>query len=179
MLAFQQFIEYICISLNFLLLSVDLYDKNIIMALQQNGRISNKDLAEQVALSPAPCWRRVDALQKSGLIKGYSVVLDQEKLGLNITAFAFIALDNHHPETVKVFDECIRQWPEVLECHATSGEHDYLLKIVTADMQSYNQLIYDHILSIPHIRSINTSFSMRQKKTTAHLPLNQVADQHG
>lgn len=153
---------------------MDNFDKNIIQALQQNGRISNKELAEQVALSPAPCWRRVDALQKDGLIKGYSVVLDQEKLGLNITAFAFITLDNHHPETVKVFDEGIKQWPEILECHATSGEHDYLLKIVSADMQSYNQLIYDKILTIPHIRSVNTSFSMRQKKRTAHLPLDQI-----
>ncbi len=153
---------------------MDQYDINIIQQLQINGRISNKDLAKQVALSPAPCWRRVDALRHSGLIKGYSVVLDQEKLGLTITAFAFIALDNHHPETVKIFDQGIRQWPEILECHATSGEHDYLLKIVSKDMQSYNQLIYDKILTLPHIRSINTSFSMQQKKRTAHLPLDHV-----
>ena len=153
---------------------MDKYDKRIINQLQEDGRISNKDLAEKVALSPAPCWRRVDALQKSGLIKGYSVVLDQEMLGLNITAFAFVTLDNHHPETVKHFDEGIKQWPEIMECHATSGEHDYLLKIVSKDMQSYNQLIYDNILALPHIRSINTSFSMRQKKRTAHLPLDNI-----
>ncbi len=155
---------------------MDKYDKKIINQLQQDGRISNKDLAEKVALSPAPCWRRVDALQKSGLIKGYSVDLDQEMLGLNITAFAFITLDNHHAETVKLFDEGIRQWPEILECHATSGEQDYILKIVSKDMQSYNQLIYDKILALPHIRSINTSFSMRQKKRTAHLPLDNIAE---
>ena len=143
---------------------MDKYDRDILKVLQSEGRISNKDLAQKVALSQAPCWRRVDALQKSGLIKGYTAIVDQEKVGLNITAFAQITLDNHHPETVQRFDQGIQQWPEILECHATSGEYDYLLKIVTRDMNSYNHLIYDKILTLPSIRSVNTSFSMKQKK---------------
>lgn len=150
---------------------MDKYDREILKVLQSEGRISNKDLAHKVALSQAPCWRRVDALQKSGLIKGYTAIVDQEKVGLNITAFAQITLDNHHPETVQRFDQGIQQWPEILECHATSGEYDYLLKIVTRDMNSYNHLIYDKILTLPSIRSVNTSFSMQQKKRTSHLPI--------
>lgn len=150
---------------------MDKYDREILKVLQSEGRISNKDLAKQVALSQAPCWRRVNALQKSGLIKGYTAIVDQEKVGLNITAFAQITLDNHHPETVQYFDQGIQQWPEILECHATSGEYDYLLKIVTRDMNSYNHLIYDKILTLPSIRSVNTSFSMQQKKRTSHLPI--------
>ena len=150
---------------------MDKYDRDILKVLQSEGRISNKDLAQKVALSQAPCWRRVDALQKSGLIKGYTAIVDQEKVGLNITAFAQITLDNHHPETVQRFDQGIQQWPEILECHATSGEYDYLLKIVTRDMNSYNHLIYDKILTLPSIRSVNTSFSMQQKKRTSHLPI--------
>lgn len=153
---------------------MDKYDRDILKVLQSEGRISNKDLAQKVALSQAPCWRRVDALQKSGLIKGYTAIVDQEKVGLNITAFAQITLDNHHPETVQRFDRGIQQWPEILECHATSGEYDYLLKIVTRDMNSYNRLIYDKILMLPSIRSVNTSFSMQQKKRTSHVPISDA-----
>lgn len=150
---------------------MDNYDRKILQALQLDGRITNKQLAEQVSLSQAPCWRRVDALEKNGLITGYTAIVDQQKLGLNLTAFAQISLDNHHPDTVKRFDEGIQQWPEILECHATSGEYDYLLKIVATDMQSYNQLIYEKILRLPSIRSVNTSFSMQEKKRTSQLPI--------
>lgn len=152
---------------------MDAYDRKILKALQLNGRITNKDLARQVSLSQAPCWRRVDALEKSGLIKGYTAVVDQDMLGLSLTAFAQITLDNHHAETVEQFDQAIQQWPEILECHATSGEYDYLLKIVTQDMNSYNHLIYEKVLRLSSIRSINTSFSMRQKKRTSHLPIDR------
>ena len=152
---------------------MDIYDKKILRALQDDGRISNKDLAEQVSLSQAPCWRRVDALEKQGLIKSYTAIVDQEMLGLNLTAFAQISLDNHHPETVKLFDQGIQQWPEILECHATSGEYDYLLKIITQDMNSYNRLVHEKILRLPSIRSVNTSFSMQQKKRTSQLPIGE------
>jgi DNA-binding Lrp family transcriptional regulator len=150
---------------------MDSFDKKILVALQKDGRITNKDLAKQVSLSQAPCWRRVDALEKQGLITGYTAIVDQQKLGLNLTAFAQISLDNHHPDTVHQFDEGIQQWPEILECHATSGEYDYLLKIVATDMQTYNQLIYEKILRLPSIRSVNTSFSMQEKKRTSQLPV--------
>ncbi len=155
---------------------MDFYDKKILKALQLDGRITNKDLAKQVSLSQAPCWRRVDALEKQSIIKGYTAIVDQDKLGLSITAFAQITLDNHHPETVEQFDQGVQQWPEILECHATSGEYDYLLKIVARDMNDYNQLIYEKILRLPSIRSINTSFSMQQKKRTSHLPIDGNRD---
>ncbi|WP_246027015.1 Lrp/AsnC family transcriptional regulator [Marinicella litoralis] len=155
----------------YMLLYMDIFDKKILKALQSDGRITNKDLAERVSLSQAPCWRRVDALEKQGLIKGYTAIVDQEMLGLSLTAFAQITLDNHHQSTVEKFDHGIQQWPEILECHATSGEYDYLLKIVTQDMNSYNQLIYEKILRLPSIRSVNTSFSMQQKKRTSQLPI--------
>lgn len=150
---------------------MDNYEKNILKYLQLDGRISNKELAEKVSLSQAPCWRRVDALQKQGVITGYTTLLDQEKLGLTIIAFAQITLDNHHSDTVDLFDNAIAQLSEVLECHATSGEYDYLLKIITKDMKSYNQLVYEKILTLPSIRSVNTSFSMIQKKQTTILPI--------
>jgi len=150
---------------------MDTFDRKILTILQDNGRLTNKELAEAVLLSPSPCWRRVQALEKSGIIQGYRAVLNQEKLGLTITAFAHITLDNHHTETVAAFDRAILQWPEVLECHATSGDHDYLLKIVTRDMPAYNRFVSDRLLKLPAIRAINSSFSLNCKKNTTHLPL--------
>jgi len=150
---------------------MDEFDKKILQLLQEDGRMSNKLLAQEVSLSQAPCWRRVDNLQKKGIIKGYTALLDQSKLGLTITAFAQVMLENHHPESLEIFSRSIMDLPEVLECHATSGAYDYLLKIVAIDMQHYNTFIDEKILRIPSIRSVNSSFSMMQKKQTTVLPL--------
>jgi DNA-binding Lrp family transcriptional regulator len=150
---------------------MDAYDRKILTLLQTQGRLTNKELAEAVMLSPSPCWRRVQRLETSGIIQGYRAVLDQEKLGLTITAFAHVTLDNHHSDTVAAFDRAILQWPEVLECHATSGDSDYLLKIVTRDMPAYNRFLSEKLLTLPAIRAINSSFSLNCKKNTTDLPL--------
>jgi len=153
---------------------MDKYDIKILEAIQQNGRISNKDLAKLVNLSPAPCWRRMQSLEKNGHIKKYTALLNHEKIGLTITAFAHVSLDDHHEKTVKSFDKAIADWPEVQECHATSGGYDYLLKITTVDMQAYNNFMYDNLLKLKAIRSVNTSFSMKQKKMSTQLPLTHL-----
>jgi DNA-binding Lrp family transcriptional regulator len=150
---------------------MDKYDINILSAIQKNGRISNINLAKCVDLSPAPCWRRMNALEEAGYIKRYTALLNHEKVGLTITAFAHVSLDNHHSITVKSFDKAIANWQEVQECHATSGGYDYLLKIITVDMQEYNNFMYEKLLKLKAIRSVNTSFSMVQKKLSTELPL--------
>jgi len=155
---------------------MDKYDIKILQAIQNNGRISNKELAEEVNLSPAPCWRRMKQLEQDGCIKRYTALLNHEKLGLAITAFAHVSLDNHHTNTVKSFDKAIMQWPEVQECHATSGGYDYLLKITTVDMNAYNYFLYDKLLKLKAIRSVNTSFSMVQKKVSTELSLLHLQD---
>lgn len=153
---------------------MDIYDIKILKAIQQDGRISNKELAKKVNLSPAPCWRRMHALEESGYIKSYTALLDHKKIGLTITAFAHVSLDDHHEKTVKSFDQAIANWPEVQECHATSGGYDYLLKITTVDMQDYNDFMYEKLLKLKAIRSVNTSFSMMQKKVSTQLSLNHL-----
>ena len=150
---------------------MDKYDIKILQALQQNGRISNKELANAVNLSPAPCWRRMSALEEKGYIKRYTALLNHEKVALSITAFAHVSLDDHHANTVKSFDKAIAKWSEVQECHATSGGYDYLLKIITVDMRAYNDFMYEKLLKLKAIRSVNTSFSMMQKKVSTELPL--------
>jgi DNA-binding Lrp family transcriptional regulator len=153
---------------------MDKYDIKILQTLQKNGRISNKELADVVNLSPAPCWRRTSVLEQRGYIKSYTALLNHEKIGLTITAFAHVSLDDHHANTVKSFDKAMAKWPEVQECHATSGGYDYLLKIITADMQAYNYFMYEKLLKLKAIRSVNTSFSMMQKKVSTELPLNHL-----
>jgi DNA-binding Lrp family transcriptional regulator len=153
---------------------MDKYDIKILEAVQQNGRISNKELAELVNLSPAPCWRRMNALEEKGYIKRYTALLNHERIGLTITAFAHVSLDDHHSNTVKSFDKAIANWSEVQECHATSGGYDYLLKIIAVDMQAYNNFMYEKLLKLKAIRSVNTSFSMMQKKVSTQLPLSHL-----
>ncbi len=153
---------------------MDKYDIKILEEIQRNGRISNKELAEIVNLSSAPCWRRMNVLEEQGYIKSYTALLNKEKVGLTITAFAHISLNDHHEKTVAEFDNSIANWQEVQECHATSGGYDYLLKIATVDMQAYNTFMYENLLKLKGIRSVNTSFSMVQKKVSTQLPLSHL-----
>jgi len=146
-------------------------DLAILEQLQSDGRISNRDLAAAVSLSPSPCWRRVRALEDSKLIKGYTAILDPAQLGLNILAFAHVSLVDHHPETVQRFDQSIARAPEVLECFMTSGDHDYMLKVVTRDMASYQDFLSEKLLRMPCVQTVNTSFALKQKKYSTRLPL--------
>ena len=116
-----------------LAVTIDRYDKSILKALQKDGRLSNRDLADQVGLSAAPCWRRVKRLEDHGFIRNYIARLDPEKIGLKSIAFAEVALDNHHPDTLESFSRVIAGCSEILECHSVSGKCDYLLKIITMD----------------------------------------------
>jgi DNA-binding Lrp family transcriptional regulator len=150
---------------------LDELDRRILRELQPNAHLSNRDLAERVGLSPAPCWRRVRRLEKEGFVSGYVTLLDAEAVGLPVTAYLHISLDDHHPQTVARFDALIRRLPEVLECHAMSGETDYLLKVVARSMSDYEAFLSRHLLPEAAVRSVNTSFVLKRKKLTTVLPL--------
>jgi len=153
----------------------DKLDISILKELQRNGRISNRDLARKVSLSPSPCWRRLHGLENAGIINHYAAVLDRHKVGLPILGFAHITLHDHYPETVRKFDEAIMGAPQVLECHATSGEHDYMLKVVAKDMLSYQEFLSNDLLATGVVRTVNTSFVLKQQKNTTVLPLEQLS----
>lgn len=151
-------------------------DVAILRHLQEDGRISNRDLASRVSLSPSPCWRRVRALEEQQVIRGYTALLDPDKLGLRVVAFAHVSLVDHHPPTVARFDRKISEAPEVLECFMTSGDHDYMLKVVTRDMSSYQDFLSEKLLSLDCVRTVNTSFALKQKKLSTRLPLQQAME---
>ncbi len=155
-------------------MELDKLDISILGVMQNNGRLSNRDLAKEVSLSPSPSWRRLRALEDEGVIKRYTAVVDRQKVGLSIMGFAHVTLNDHSSDKVKSFDRAILEAPQVLECHATSGEHDYMLKVVAPDMASYQDFLSEFLLKIGVVRTVNTSFVLKQQKNTTVLPLDQI-----
>lgn len=151
--------------------TLDRLDRRILDELQTEARISNQELAKRVGLSPAPCWRRLRRLENAGLIAGHVTLLNAQAIGLPILAYAQVSLENHHPESVRQFDQMIAERPEVLECHSMSGTNDYLLRIVAASIEAYEKFMSTHLLQLRAVRSVNTSFVLRTKKFTTRLPV--------
>jgi DNA-binding Lrp family transcriptional regulator len=159
---------------------LDPIDRKLLTLLQMDGNLSNQDLAERCALSAPACWRRVRRLEEAGVIRRYVALLDSSKVGFGLLVFAFVDLENHHADTVADFDRFVAERAEILECHMLSGNHDYLLRIVAADMQAYEEFLRLRLLPTPCVRSVNTSFSMNAKKMTTALPIDGVAQRpHG
>lgn len=153
-------------------MQLDRYDWQILRVLQQDGRISNQDLAERIGLSPSPCLRRVRALEESGLITGYRALLDAKKLGLSLMALIQISMDRHTPERFTSFDAAIAEIPELLECLLITGQDaDYQLKVVVRDMDAYQELLLDRITRIPGVTGVHSSFVLRRVVDRTALPL--------
>src|ERR1700761_384433 len=151
--------------------TLDRVDRRILDELQGDARVPNQELAKRVGLSPAPCWRRLRRLEEEGFISGYATLLNGSAIGLALPGYAMVTLENHHPEAVRQFDRLIQDRPEVLECHSMSGANDYLLRIVAASMEAYEHFLSTQVLQLAAVRSVNTSFVLRTKKSTPRLPV--------
>ncbi len=153
-------------------MELDRYDKRILDVLQQEGRISNQDLADRIGLSPSPCLRRVRALEDAGIITGYRALLDAGKLGLDLMAVLSISMDRHTPERFAAFDAAIRALPEVLECLLITGrDADYQLKVIVRDMAAYQDLLLNKITRIEGVTGVHSSFVLRRIVESAVLPI--------
>lgn len=153
-------------------MELDRYDRSILAVLQQDGRISNLELAERVGLSPSPCLRRMRALEESGLITGYRALLDARKLGLSLMALIGISMDQHTPERFALLDQAIADMPEVLECLLITGQQsDYQLKVVIEDMDAYQDLLLNRITRIPGVTGVHSSFVLRKVVYRTSLPV--------
>lgn len=149
---------------------MDSKDRQIIRALQRNGRITNQDLAGEVNLSPSPCLRRLRNLEDSGVIRGYSAEVDARAYGLPVTAYIRIRLERHSEDLVRRFEARILALDEVLECHLLTGPSDYLLKVMVSGLDAYEDFIRHRIHPIGGIGSIDTSFVYGTVKKTAVFP---------
>jgi Lrp/AsnC family leucine-responsive transcriptional regulator len=150
---------------------LDEIDLRIIAALQKNAKATANELAEAVGLSPSPCTRRVRLLEDAGVIKGYTVVVDQKKLGLPISAFASIKLERQREDDLDRFSQAVSRWPEVVDCYLMTGQRDYLMRIVVRDLEAYERFIKDKLTRLDNIASIETSFALGQVKRSEVLPM--------
>ncbi len=153
-------------------MKLDRIDKKILSLMQENGRISNLELADQVGLSPTPCSRRVKQLEASGLISRHVTLLNAEALGLNLTAIIGISMDRHTPDRFVAFEQAVVNMPEVLECSIVTGQAaDFLLKVVVRDMQHYEEFLLGQLTKLSGVSGVHSSFVLRQVVNKTALPL--------
>jgi Lrp/AsnC family transcriptional regulator, leucine-responsive regulatory protein len=150
---------------------LDDIDLKILEHLQQNARISNVDLAERVGLSPAPCLRRVRALEQAGVIRRYLALVDQAALNIGVTVFVQVTLDLQVEGRLEIFENAIMKRPEVLECYLMTGDADYLLRVVVPDVPAYERFLRDTLTRIESAAGIKSSFALKQVKYFTGLPL--------
>lgn len=150
---------------------IDEIDRKILQALQADGKISIGALAERVRLSQSPCARRIRLMEEAGIIKGYTAVVDQKRVGLPISAFASIKLERQREEDLDRFAEAVARWPEVVDCYLMTGQRDYLMRIVAADLEAYERFLKDKLTNLDNVASIETSFALGQVKRSEILPI--------
>ncbi|MCD1627429.1 Lrp/AsnC family transcriptional regulator [Seohaeicola saemankumensis] len=143
---------------------LDPSDQRILDALREDSRISNADLADRAGLSPSSCWRRVKALEESGIIRQYTVLLDDEKQGLGLGAIVHVHLTRHDPDQLDAFIRAVQSRPEIRACYATTGQADYHLHVVCADIEAYNDFLERVLFRIPAVASAQTNVILRTIK---------------
>jgi Lrp/AsnC family transcriptional regulator, leucine-responsive regulatory protein len=155
--------------------ALDRTDRRMLELLQEHGRMQVADLAPQVALSAAPCLRRLRRLEEAGVIARYAAVLDARKLGLGLTAPLEVQLDKQAEHARSTFRKAVMKWPEALACHALSGQWDYLLKVVVPDLEHYSRFLMEKVLALPVVVNVQSSFVLETVKDTTALPLALLA----
>jgi DNA-binding Lrp family transcriptional regulator len=143
-------------------MALDRIDIAILEVLQKDGRISNSALAEQVGLSQSACSRRLDNLEKSGVIKGYHARLSNAALGHGVTVIVHISLSGQFERTLSEFEAAVQRCPNVVSCHLMSGEYDYILRIAARDLQDYERIHKEWLTGMPHVIKINSAFALRE-----------------
>ncbi len=151
--------------------SLDSIDRKLLAELQSEGRITNVELAQRVGLTAPPCLRRVRALEESGVINGYHADLDAAELGFGITVFAMVSLKSQAEDALREFEEHMNALPEVREVHMLNGEIDFILKIVSRDLQSFQEFLTGKLTPAPNVESVKTSLTIRTSKHEPGVPI--------
>ena len=151
--------------------NLDSIDRRLLAELQAEGRITNVELAQRVGLTAPPCLRRVRALEESGVIRGYHADIDASQLGFAITVFAMVSLKSQAEDDLRAFENHVKALPEVRECHMLNGEIDFILKIVSRDLQSFQEFLTSKLTPAPNVASVKTSLTIRTAKQEPGVPL--------
>lgn len=155
-------------------ITLDKTDLRILAELQKNGRLTNVELAERVALSPSPCLRRLKQLEESGVIRQYVALLDAHRIGLGLQAFVRVMLEKRGNAHIQSFVEAVQGWPEVTHCYAMTGEMDYLLQVYFEDLEHFSRFVMDELMSHPGVIDVKSSFVLKELKQTTSMPLTHL-----
>jgi DNA-binding Lrp family transcriptional regulator len=153
--------------------ALDAIDRKILRALQDNARLANVDLARMVGLSPSPCLRRVRDLERGRVIRSYATLVDPAAVGLGVSVFVQVSLERQIEAALDAFEAAVRARAEVMECYLMTGDADYLLRVVVADLPAYERFLMDHLTRVPGVASIKSSFALKQIKYGTALPIAQ------
>ena len=149
---------------------LDAIDHRILRALQEDGRLSNVELAERVGLSPSPCLRRVKQLEQAGYIEAYRAILKRQHIGLGLTVFIGVKIEAHADERADALQDAIIAMPEVIACHMVSGDIDYLLEVVVPDLRHYERFLLDRLLDLSMLKKVRSNIAISTRKVAAPLP---------
>jgi Lrp/AsnC family transcriptional regulator len=151
--------------------TIDRLDRRILDLLQREGTLPVAEVAARTGLSTTTCWRRIQQLEQSGVIRGRVALLDRAALGLDVTIFAHVKLSSQGRDAIAAFASAIRERPEVLDCYTTMGEWDFMLRVVTRDIKAFEAFYLDHLSKLPYVQSINSSVAVTVIKETTVLPI--------
>ena len=154
--------------------TLDKYDLAILQHLQDDGRLTNAELAQRVGLSAAPCWRRVRALEAAGFITGYRAEIDRHKIGLGVLAFVQLDAAQIGAASMRGLEQAIRERPEITSCHYISGTGTFELQVVSPDLDTFSRFAREVLLHLPNVKDMHTSFSLGEVKSSGVLPLQHL-----
>jgi Lrp/AsnC family transcriptional regulator, leucine-responsive regulatory protein len=155
-------------------MKLDGIDVRLLAELQQDGRRPVVELAERIGLSPTPCARRIRQLEDAGIIQGYAAQIDPVRLGLGVRAFVQVKLERHTDESIARFNEALAALDEVVSCHATTGDHDFMLQVLASDLESLSNIVLRCLLRIPGVRDVKSSLALETFKQSLRLPLGHL-----
>ena len=150
---------------------MDSIDRRILSELQDNADLSMQELGDRIGLSHTPCWRRVKRLEEHGIVKRRVALLDAEQLDLAVNVFVNVSLRRHQENALNRFETAVQDVPEIVECYSVSGETDFLLRVVVADVTAYERLVKATLVHLPEVGNLTSTFALRQVKYTTALPL--------
>ena len=153
---------------------LDDFDKRILDVMQRDATLSSADIADKVGLSQSPCWRRISRLKDEGFIKGKVTLLDRDRLGLGTLVFAQVRLSAHGRANLEGFSDAIRRLPEVVECHVVMGSFDFLLRVVTKDMNAYERFVFGTLSALEGVQEITSFAALSEIKSTTALPVRSL-----
>jgi len=152
-------------------MAIDEADRRILRIIQQKPGLTMRELGEQTGLSHTPCWRRLQRLQEAGIVSEKRYLVDPEAVGFDIVVFCFVRIVEHRRERLQEFEKAVALVPEILQCYSLSGDHDYLLQVVSHSVREYEATVKNALTELPNVRSISTSFTLKRVKASTYVPV--------